>query len=109
MECFNCGKSKLAAKKVDFVQFGMHFGKYDVLVCSACDETVFEGKVSKQIETRAKELGVWGLSRKTLIGTSGSSLDVKVPKAIAEFLGLKKGREVMIEPTAKNKIEITIL
>ena len=78
-------------------------------MCPVCEETIFEGAVSKQIEEKAKEAGIWGLARKTHIGTSGSSLDVKVPKAIAEILKLRKGREVIIEPTGKNKIEITLV
>lgn len=109
MECYKCEKAKFMKKKVDFVQLGILLGKFDALVCPVCEETVFEGKVSKQIETKAKEAGIWGLARRTLVGTSGSSLDVKVPKAIAEILKLKKGRKVIIEPTAKNKIEITLV
>ena len=109
MECYNCQKKNFAQKKVDFIQLGMSLGKFDALVCPGCGETVFEGSVSKQIELKAKEVGIWGLARKTQIGTSGSSLDVKVPKLIAEFLDLKKGQEVIIEPTSKNKIEIRIV
>ena len=109
MKCFACGKSELIKKKVDYMQFGMNLGRFDALVCPQCGETLFEGDVSEQIEKRAKELGIWGLARKTRIGTSGSSLDVKLPKQIAEFLNLKKGQEVVIEPTAKRKIEITVV
>ena len=109
MECYKCEKANLVKKKVDFVQFDISLGKFDALVCPICEETVFEGTVSKQIEAKAKEAGIWGLARKTHIGTSGSSLDVKVPKVIAEILKLKKGREVIIEPTGKNKIEITLV
>lgn len=109
MKCFTCGKSELARKKVEYTQFGMSLGRFDALVCPQCGETVFEGNTSEQIEKKAKELGIWGLARKTRIGTSGSSLDVKLPKQIAEFLNLKKGQEVVIEPTAKRKIEITVI
>jgi len=109
MECYKCGKANLVKKKVDFVQFGISLGKFDALVCQVCEETIFEGAVSKQIEAKAKEAGIWGLARKTHIGTSGSSLDVKVPKVIVDVLKLKKGQEVIIEPTGKNKIEITLV
>lgn len=109
MKCYKCEKASFVKKKVDFVQLGISLGKFDALVCPMCEETVFEGSVSKQIEIKAKEKGIWGLARKTHIGTSGSSLDVKVPKAIAEILRLKKGQEVIIEPMAKNKIEITMI
>jgi len=108
MNCPLCEKSGLVKKKVDYFQFGINMGKFDALVCEHCHETIFEGKVSEQIEKKAKELGVWGLAKKTKIGTSGSSLDVKVPKQIAEFLNLQKGQDVIIEPIGKKKIEITI-
>lgn len=109
MQCYKCEKAKFEKRKVDFIQLGLHLGKFDALVCPLCNETVFEGKVSKLIEEKAKEAGIWGLARKTRIGTSGSSLDVKVPKAIADILQLRKGQEVLIEPTKKNKIEITVI
>ena len=95
--------------QVEFIQLGISLGKFDALVCPLCQETLFEGSVSKEIEKKAKEKGIWGLSRRSRIGTSGSSLDVKVPKPVAEFLNLKKGQEIIIEPTDKNKIEITIV
>ena len=98
MECYKCGKAHFAKKKVEFMQLGVSLGKFDALVCPICDETVFPGPVSKQIEAKAKEAGIWGLARKTHIGTSGSSLDVKVPKVIVEALKLRKGQPVIIEP-----------
>jgi hypothetical protein len=109
MKCYVCGKADFVKKKVEYIQFGKSFGMFDALVCLKCNETLFEGHVSEQIEKKAKELGVWSLAKKTRIGTSGSSLDVKLPKQIAEFLGLKKGQEVVIEPVKKNKIEITVM
>ncbi|MBI4439763.1 hypothetical protein HY638_02220 [Candidatus Woesearchaeota archaeon] len=109
MKCVSCGESEMVKKKVEYNQFGIHFGDYDAIVCPKCNETIFEGQVSEQIEKKAKELGIWGLSRKTKIGTSGSSLDVKIPKQIAEFLHLKKGQEVIIEPAGKNKIEVSVV
>ena len=109
MDCYKCEKGKFLKKKIDFVQLGISLGKFDALVCPVCEETVFEGVVSKQIEAKAKEAGIWGLARKSKIGTSGSSLDVKVPKAIADILDLKKGQEILIEPLEKNKIGITLL
>lgn len=109
MKCVTCGKSAMARRRVEYRQFGVVLGKFDALVCPRCNEILFEGGVSEQIERKAKELGIWGLSRKVRIGTSGSSLDVKLPKNIVEFLNLKKGQEVVIEPMAENKIEITIV
>ncbi len=109
MKCPICEKEELHRKKVEYIQFGVSLGKFDALVCPACDETIFEGNTSKRIETLAREKGIWGLAKKTTIGTSGSSLDVKIPKSIVDFLGLEKGREAIVEPLGKNKIEITLI
>ncbi|HIG93501.1 TPA: hypothetical protein HA242_05835 [Candidatus Woesearchaeota archaeon] len=109
MKCYKCEKAEFNEKKVEFIQLGISLGKFDAFVCPVCEETVFEGSVSKKIEIKAKEAGIWGLARKTRLGTSGSSLDVKVPKVIVDFLNLKKGQEAIIEPTAKNKIQITVV
>jgi len=96
-------------KKVEYKQYDISLGKFDALVCPKCNEIVFEGDVSEQIEVKAKKLGIWGLARKTKIGTSGSSLDVKLPKHIVDFLKLRKGQEVIIEPVATNRIGITLV
>lgn len=109
MKCITCEKAEMVKKKVEYIQFGHSFGKFDTLVCPMCGETLFETGASAQIEKRAKELGVWGLAKKIRIGTSGSSLDVKLPKSLVNFLGLKKGQEVIIEPKEKNKLEITVV
>ena len=109
MKCIQCEKEEMIPKKVEYIQFGRSFGKFDALFCSRCGETLFESSASEQIQKKAKELGVWGLAKKVRIGTSGSSLDVKLPKAIAEFLKLKKGQEVIIEPKERNKLEITLV
>lgn len=108
MKCPVCEKSELIRKKTEYIQLGVSLGKFDALVCPECNETIFDGEVSEQIEAKAKKLGIWGLARKTRIGTSGSSLDVKLPKQIVEFLKLRKGQEVVVEPTARNRIEITV-
>lgn len=107
--CDECKKGILREKKVDYIILGKNLGKYDALVCGSCNETIFTGETFKAVEKKAKEKGLWGLARKTTIGTSGSSLDVKIPKSIVDFLGLKKGREAVVEPLGRNKIEITLV
>jgi len=108
MECDEC-KGKVERKKVDYMLLGINLGKFNALVCSSCGEILYEGVEFEKIEKKAKELGIWGLARKTRVGTSGSSLDVKLPKQIAEFLNVKKGQEVLIAPIDKKRVEITIL
>ena len=52
---------------------------------------------------------VWGIAAKTRIGTSGNALDVKVPKAIVNFLKLRKGQEVIIEPIDEKRFQVGII
>lgn len=109
MKCVTCEKAEMTKKKVEYIYLGESLGWFDALVCPKCNEILFEGSVSVQIEQKAKALGLWGLARKSKVGTSGTSLDIKLPKQIAEFLGIKKGQEIIIEPRTKNKIEITVV
>ncbi len=109
MKCITCEEAEMVKKRVEYTTFEQSLGYFNALVCPKCNETLFEGSVSEQIEKKAKALGLWGLAKKSKIGTSGTALDIKLPKQITEFLRLKKGQEIMIEPRAKNKIEITVV
>ncbi len=107
-KCDECNKGRFVKKKVDYILLDINLGRFDAFVCNKCKETIFEGKESKKIELKAKEAGIWNLAAKTVIGTSGTALDIKIPKAIVNFMSLEKGNSVIIEPIAKNKIYITI-
>ena len=106
--CDECKKGKFAKKKIEYMLLGTDLGKFDGWVCPNCGETIFDGKESAKIETKAREKGIWGLAAKTKIGTSGTALDVKIPKAIINFMKLKKGKEVSIEPIDKNKFQVIV-
>lgn len=108
-KCDECHKGMLHKKKIDYRLLGQNLGKFDALVCDTCEETIFEGEELDIIEKKAKEKGLWGIAAKTRIGTSGNALDVKFPKAIVDFLNLKKGQEVLIEPIDRNKVQIGII
>ena len=104
-KCDECNKGILEHKKVDYFLLGQDLGKFDALVCNVCKETVFEGETLEVIEKKAKEKGIWGISAKTRIGTSGNALDVKLPKSIVKFLNLQKGQEVLIEPINQKRFQ----
>ncbi len=108
MKC-DCGKNELKKKEVDYILLGQNLGKYPAMVCDSCNETVFYGEDLEKIEKKAKEKGIWGISAKTRIGTSGNALDVKLPKLIVDFLGIKKGQEVLIEPIDKHRFRVDLL
>ncbi len=108
-KCDGCGKGTIKKEKVDYILLGQSMGKFDALVCNACGETVFEGETFLLIEKKAKEKGIWGIAAKTRIGTSGNALDVKLPKALVDFLQLQKGQEVLIEPIDKKRFQVAVI
>ena len=108
VKCDECKKGELKQKAVDYNVLGIYLGKFRALVCTNCKETIFEADSMDAIEKAAKAKGVWGLAAKTRIGTSGHSLDVRLPKSLAEFLELRKGQEVMIEPMDKKRFQVIL-
>ncbi len=109
MQCDECNKGVLRKQKVDYKLLGQNLGEFDALVCSVCSETIFTGDTFQKIELIAKEKGLWGISAKTRIGTSGNALDVKIPRSVVSFLNLKKGQEVFIEPIDGKRFQVEII
>lgn len=107
-KCYICEKGDLIKKKVDYKLYGIDLGKFYAEVCSKCGEIFFDEKISKKMTELAKEKGLWGLQAKTKIGQSGTTLDIRLPKKIIEFLKLKKGKEVEIYPEGNNRLIISI-
>ena len=108
-KCDECGKGTLKKEIVEYVLLGQKLGKVNALVCNLCHQTIFSGDVFEVIEKRAIERGIWGMAAKTRIGTSGNALDVKIPKQVVNFLKLKKGQEVVIEPIDAKKFQVAII
>ena len=65
-------------------------------------------ETSKKITLATKAKGLWGLGATTKVGQAGSTLDIRLPKKIIEFLKLKKGKEVMVYPENKNRLVVEI-
>lgn len=93
---------------VDYFHHGIKLGVFKAEVCDACGEQFFEGETSKLLEAAAKKAGVFGLCRTTKVGQSGSALDIRISKSLAEFIGLAKGTEVMIHPEGKKRLIVEI-
>lgn len=105
--CWECGK-KLEKKAVEYKLYDVRIGDFPALVCSHCKETIFSEETSKRITRIVKEKGLWGLQSNTKVGQAGNTLDIRLPKRIIDFTGIKKGTEVTITPEGKNKIVITV-
>ena len=106
-KCDECN-GKMQKKKVPYVLLGINLGNFDALICNSCSQTLYGGETLTEVEAAAKEKGIWGLAAKTTIGTSGNALDVKLPKAIIEFMKIKKGQEVIIEPIDQKRLQVIL-
>lgn len=108
MKCYICGKGNLIKKEVVRKLYGKTIGRFKAEVCSECDEVFFDEKTSKEITQKTKQMGLWGLESRTKIGVSGSVLDVRLNKKLADFFHLKKGEEVRIYPEDEKRFIIEI-
>ena len=106
--CYLCEKGLLQQKEVPYTLYGELLGRFKAEVCSSCGETFFSEETSRKITKAVKAKGLWGLGAQTKIAQAGSTLDVRLPKKIIEFLGLQKGEEVTIYPETRKKLVIEI-
>lgn len=107
MKCEECD-GKVVKRNVPYAHLGVMLGNFPAEVCGKCGETVFAIGAAKEIERKAKQLGVWGLTARTKVGMSGNSLDVRIDKRIAEFLKLKKGTVVTLQPEGRDKLVLYV-
>ena len=101
-----CDTGNLKVKTVEYKEFGISLGKYKADVCTKCGEAFFDSETAKKIQAKSKELGLFGLAKKTKVAKVGNSLAIRIPKEIADFINLKKEEEVKITP--KNQHELII-
>ena len=88
--------------------FGVDLGEYPAEICDACGESFVDQKAMRKIESRAKELGIWGLAKKVSIAKSGNSLVVRIPAELARFLKLKGGEDALVRPEGREKIVVEL-
>ena len=108
MKCIMCNKGSLKEKIVDYKEFGISLGKYKANVCTNCGEAFFDSETAKKIQAKSKELGFFGLAKKTRVAKVGNSLAIRIPKEIADFIKLKKEEEVRIIPKSQHELIIDI-
>lgn len=88
--------------------FGVDLGTYTAQVCPACGESFVDPATMDRIESRAKEMGLWGLAKKVTIARSGNSLVVRIPAELAKFLKLKGGEDALVRPEGREKIVVEL-
>ncbi len=108
MRCTTCNMGTYEKKKVPYLFLGENLGTFEALVCRHCGETLFESAASGAIEAEVKKRGLWGLRARSKVSEVGNALDVRIPKALAQFLSLEKGTEVILEPIDKNRLQIIV-
>jgi hypothetical protein len=96
--CPVCEKGKLKKRTINELMFGVSLGRFPAEICTACGESFTNEETTRKIEAVAKEKGLWGLGSKGKITRSGNSLAIRIPKRVADFLGLKEGKETYIHP-----------
>jgi len=107
MKCITCG-GETFRKGVEYKEFGILLGNFKADVCKNCGEEYFDEETAGKIQEKSKQMGLFGLAKKAKVAEIGNSIAIRIPKEIAEFLNLKKGREVLMFPENKNELHINI-
>lgn len=107
-KCYICEKGNLSKKKMGYKLYGVSLGEFEAEVCDSCGEIFYSEEESRKMTAAAKAKGLWGLAAKTKIGQAGTTLDVRLPKRIIDFMKLRKGEEVTVHPEGRNRIIITV-
>lgn len=106
MKCVMCGSGTMEEKEIEYKEFGISLGRFKGRVCKACGEAFFDSEIARKIQAKSKQMGLFGLSKKTKIAQVGNSLAIRIPKEIVQFMKLKKEKEVRIIP--KNPDELIV-
>ena len=107
MKCIICNGETIK-KNVEYRESGVLLGTFSANICQKCGETFFNEKTAEKIQQKSKQMGLFGLAKKAKVAEIGNSIAIRIPKEIAEFLKLKKGKEVVIFPESKNDLHINI-
>ena len=105
-KCYICGNGILNKVKLPYHLYGEYLGDFEAEKCPKCNEVFYSEETSRKMTESAKKKGLWGLNAESKIGQSGTTLDIRLPKKIIEFMNLKKGESIKIYPEGKNKIVI---
>lgn len=86
-----CG-GKIKWKKERVIQEGVDCGMLDIEYCEQCGEEYFPEESLAIIETKLKENGLWGVSRREVkFWRSAGSVIIRLPKEFAKKIKSPKG------------------
>ena len=107
MKCIMC-EGNTIKKNIEYREFDVSLGSFKADVCKKCGEAYFDEETVEKIQAKSKQLGLFGLAKKVKIAEIGNSIAIRIPKEIAEFLKLDKGKEVIIFPESKHGLHISL-
>ncbi len=105
MKCVFC-KVETARKEIEYKEVGVSLGKFPANVCPKCNEAYFDSETAGKIQDKSKKAGLFGISSKAKVAKVGESYAIRIPKKIAEFIGLEKGNEVTLRPLDRKNLKI---
>ena len=108
MKCYICEKGDLTKVKQAYRLYGEYLGDFEAETCSKCGEIFYNEETSRKMTEVAKARGLWGLNAESKIGQSGTTLDIRLPKKIIEFMNIKKGETVKIYPEDKRRLVVEL-
>lgn len=100
----------LEKQVVEHKELNVPLGKFSALVCKSCNEVFYDSATVAEIQKRSKQKGLFGIAaKKTKVAQVGNSLAIRIPKEIADFIKLKKEREVRIEPKSRHAFLVEVV
>ncbi|HLC64747.1 MAG TPA: AbrB/MazE/SpoVT family DNA-binding domain-containing protein [Candidatus Nanoarchaeia archaeon] len=107
MKCVICG-GNTQRKNVEHKEFGISLGMFKADVCEKCGEAYFDEKTADEIQRRSREKGLFGLAKKAKVAEVGNSIAIRIPKEIATFMKIKKGKEVTLFPESQHDLRVQV-
>ena len=108
MKCPMCNSSlKKGMVKEEYL--GHPLGEFEGYICNKCGETLLAQESVEAAQTKAKQLGIFGLAEKTNISKSGNSLILRLKKKLTDYIGVSEGSEVLVHPEGKHKLVIEVI
>ncbi|MBI4450373.1 YgiT-type zinc finger protein [Candidatus Woesearchaeota archaeon] len=107
MKCVMCGGTT-ERKTAEYREQGVLLGKYPADVCTKCGEAYYDSATARVIQQQSRSKGLHGSAEKATVGEVGNSLAVRIPKSIAQIVGLKKGQTVTVMPHGERELHIDV-
>ena len=102
MICPICEKGRMNEKTVDVVRHGIFVGHFQAEVCSHCHEQIFDSKEASKIESRMKEIGLFGADKATVYKVGGN-FAISLKATVAKALGITKSSKPTIITQLKER------